>query len=341
MKFLKILVLIIVLVLAGLLIFLPTELKIKKEVTIDAPASVVYSQISDYKKWMAWSPWHQLDSAMKVEYNDIESGVGASQSWESEHPEVGIGKMITIDATENERLLQEIYFFDLENPAFQTWFDLEDAGDGKTKITWEQADSCGTFDLQDRLVYAFMGQKIASDYEKGLDNLKNEAEYIAANAAPYSLDIMEKELPAMFVLTIKDSCSTDQSEISGKMGQCFGNLMQHINSNSIKQASQPLTMAHVWDEEADRYVFEAGIPVASADVKTADGINMVEIPAGKYVVGMHRGSYEFLSKSYEACMDYCEEKGIEITGNPMEQYIDDPETKPAADVLTMIAFPVK
>ena len=54
MKFLKFLVLILLVVIIGLAIYVavqPNSFNVTREKTINAPASVVYDNLIDYKKW--------------------------------------------------------------------------------------------------------------------------------------------------------------------------------------------------------------------------------------------------------------------------------------------------
>lgn len=47
----------IVLVFAFVVALLPSDFRVARSATIAAPPAVVFSQVNDFHKWMAWSPW--------------------------------------------------------------------------------------------------------------------------------------------------------------------------------------------------------------------------------------------------------------------------------------------
>lgn len=340
MKFLKILLIIILLVVAGLLIFLPTELKFDRSIVIDAPPSVVYSEVANYENWLDWSPWHKQDTAIQVKYGSAKMGEGAEQSWKSENPNVGTGRMVTTEAIENEKIVQNIYLMESEDP-FEAYFKFEETEDGKTKVIWGQNAEASTFALADRLVFGALGGIIKDQYREGLENLKNEAEYQFANAKPYELDIMEKEIPKELVLVVKDSCSTNQPDISAAMQNCYSDIMMHIKKNKIKTSGTAYAVAHIWDEENKKYVFEAGFDVNDKNVAKTDKMKVIELGGQNYVVAMLKGGYQYLMEAHLACDKYVKENKLELAGAPFEKYINDPSKQETSDMLTMVAYPVK
>jgi hypothetical protein len=46
----------------------PSEFHVERTATVDAPASKVFSQVNDFHKWEAWSPWAKLDPKAKVAF---------------------------------------------------------------------------------------------------------------------------------------------------------------------------------------------------------------------------------------------------------------------------------
>ncbi len=60
MKFLKYLLFLILIAIIGFAIYVavqPNSFEVSRERTINAPASVLYDNVIDYKNWEAWSAW--------------------------------------------------------------------------------------------------------------------------------------------------------------------------------------------------------------------------------------------------------------------------------------------
>ena len=45
-------------VLVGVVAMQPSEYRIVRSATIDAPPETVFAQVNDFHAWEAWSPWH-------------------------------------------------------------------------------------------------------------------------------------------------------------------------------------------------------------------------------------------------------------------------------------------
>src|SRR5688572_12502187 len=73
----------------------PTEYRVERTATLAAPAEIVFDQLSDFRKWAAWSPWEKLDPNMKKTFEGPARGVGATYSWQG-NDKVGKGKMTLV-----------------------------------------------------------------------------------------------------------------------------------------------------------------------------------------------------------------------------------------------------
>src|SRR5688500_5082393 len=70
----------------------PDTFRVQRATTIEAPPEKIFTLINDFQRWTAWSPWEQLDPAMKRSFSEPASGIGAVYGWES-HGKAGIGWM--------------------------------------------------------------------------------------------------------------------------------------------------------------------------------------------------------------------------------------------------------
>ncbi|MCA1830799.1 MAG: GyrI-like domain-containing protein [Actinobacteria bacterium] len=85
---------------------------------------------------------------------------------------------------------------------------------------------------------------------------------------------------------------------------------------------------------------EIGLPVR-APLGVSGNIVASEIPAGRYAVAVHRGSYDSLSETYDALYEWARANGHTTNGAPYESYVDDPEGKDPAEVRTEVLVPLE
>ena len=170
MKFLKYLVLFILIVIVIGLIFgsaQPNEYSVKRSTIIKAPIATVFETINDLKTWKTWGPWHEKDSTIIITYGEKTIGEGATDSWTSKD---GPGSMKIIKATPNERIEIDLQFGDFE-PTQVNW-DFEQVNDG-TKITWEMKETKAPFIFKFYAALSGGWDKMFGPMEeKGLANIK-------------------------------------------------------------------------------------------------------------------------------------------------------------------------
>jgi hypothetical protein len=145
----------------------PGTFHVERTVTIAAPPATVASQLSDFHRWSAWSPWEKRDPAMRKTYT------GDSYSWTGNR-EVGSGSMTFLERTPSTVRIKLEFKEPFASESVST-FSLAPKGDA-TQVTWS-LDGGGT-DFKSKAVAAFMNmdKAIGPDFEQGLAALKTEAE---------------------------------------------------------------------------------------------------------------------------------------------------------------------
>jgi hypothetical protein len=169
----------VVAILAVVVAFQPSSYRVERSKTIKAPPEVIYGAISDLKRWKAWSPWEQLDPAMKTDYTGEPGQVGHASHWTG-NDDVGEGKMTLTAAKVPTALTIRLEFIKPFESVADTGFDLV-PGDGGTQVTWWMSGE------NDFMGKAFslamdMDDMIGGDHEKGLAALGKIAETEAASA---------------------------------------------------------------------------------------------------------------------------------------------------------------
>jgi hypothetical protein len=147
--------------------------EVRRSITIEAEPKKVYDRIVDLQKWPAWSPWEGLDPGMTKRYTGPGSGVGASYAW-SGNRKVGEGRMTITDVAEPGRVALDLHFLKPFKAENETVFVLEPAGQG-TEVTWSMT---GSHTVLSRImgIFVSMDKMIGKDFEKGLAQLKADAE---------------------------------------------------------------------------------------------------------------------------------------------------------------------
>ena len=164
LKILAIAGVVLVVVVAGILIYAatkPNDFRVQRSIVIKAPPEKIFALISDLHGWASWSPYEKKDPAMKRSFGGAPSGKGAIYEWDG-NKNVGKGRMEVIENTPP---------FEAHNTAE---FTLVPQGDSTT-VTWAMygpspymAKVMGTIMNMDKM--------IGTDFADGLVNLKALAE---------------------------------------------------------------------------------------------------------------------------------------------------------------------
>ncbi|MCB1024329.1 MAG: SRPBCC family protein [Acidobacteria bacterium] len=153
----------------------PTEFKVQRQITIDKPRSEVFDYAKILKNQNDWGPWVKKDPKIKLNYTGTDGEVGFITKWESEMEDVGYGEQEIKKIVDGERIESELRFKKPWESKSQAFFITEDAGEGKTKVTWGFS---GTMDRPMNIMMLFMDMDslIGKDFEQGLANLKSIVE---------------------------------------------------------------------------------------------------------------------------------------------------------------------
>ena len=146
---------------------------VQRSATIAAPPQRVYDQIVDFHRWSAWSPWEDIDPAMRREHSGPESGVGAAYAW-SGNRKAGQGRMTITEATEPSRVRIDLRFEKPFKAHNATDFHIEPDGDG-SRVTWTMT---GRKTLATKVmgIVKSMDSMVGPDFEKGLARLRTATE---------------------------------------------------------------------------------------------------------------------------------------------------------------------
>jgi len=164
---------VVVVAFAAIVAMQPSEFQVSRTATIAAPAPAVFAEVNDFRKWRAWSPYDELDPAMKRIYTGAPAGAGASYAWVG-NSQAGEGRATIIDSRPNDLIRIQLDFVKpFAGTAFAE-FAFRPAGD-RTTVEWRLA---GRNNFLAKAVHLFlnMDRMVGGQFERGLAQLKSVVE---------------------------------------------------------------------------------------------------------------------------------------------------------------------
>lgn len=169
-----------ILALLGVASTRPGTFHIERSIVTTASAASVHDILDDLHRFHEWSPWQELDPAMKTEHSGAEKGVGASYYWKG-NDKVGAGRMTITESVPADHVSMKLEFLEPFASTSTTVHQLTPDAGG-TKITWGM-DGTNNFMGKVMSLFMDMDKMIGKDFEKGLGNLKRLAESAPPAAA--------------------------------------------------------------------------------------------------------------------------------------------------------------
>ncbi|MEI6767111.1 MAG: SRPBCC family protein [Bacteroidota bacterium] len=308
--------------------FFPSTARVERSIAIKAPASVVFDQVGVLKNWPAWSPWHKIDTAMKLTYEGPASGVGAKYSWESKNDKVGSGSMTTTTYTKNDIIIFEMTGMGGESTTTFK-FGITDTA---VNVTWNIETKLG-YNPISRIIGLFFDKMVGPDFENGLNNLKVVCEKMPKNA----IDVLQTSVQEQAYLSIRETVTPEN--ISERMGAIYGEIMAYMSTCGLKAEGSPFAIYHTFSEKS--FDMEAGIPVNKTG-KSKGRIIAGTIKKGNAVMAKYYGKYQGTGLGHAKIDEFIKANKLTVIGAPWEVYVTDPGIeKDTAKWLTEIYYPVK
>ena len=177
----KILIVLVVLIgIAGICgMFMPSRLTMERSTIINANEQIVFDQINTLKNWEKWSPWQKMDPTVKMIYNSIPSGLGASYEWSSDNSNTGSGSL-TISESVPYSLIKITLDFK-ENGIGTSDFKLAQA-EGGVKLSWGFESDTDSNPFKKLMMNTLGKSFMNKTYDEGLAAIKQIAESMPAPA---------------------------------------------------------------------------------------------------------------------------------------------------------------
>lgn len=314
----------------------PTDYAVEREITIDAPAGIVFDQINAHKNRDAWSPWEAMDPNMTKNYEGPEAGVGAIYKWTG-NDSVGSGTLEITESTPPSHLRSTLTFTEpMESHSTVDWA-IAETPEG-TRASWTiSGELPGYLFWMDQ---SDMEASIAPDLETGLENLKRVAEEKAKSAQSSDLtaELVTVESKPYFYIVDETAISELDSEFFGSR---FGALMKYLGNDTQNMIGMPFSIYQKWDQANDLAEVEVAVACKS-DKAGNDRIKKGTTYAGEAMKCVYKGPYEETGKAHEFLYSAIEDKGYRIIGAPWEVFANDPQDVSGSDeYITEVYYPVQ
>lgn len=169
-------------ILAGIVVLLlvlaavaPKSYDVSRSVTIQKPRAEVYDYLKYIKNQDHWAPWNQFDADMERKFTGEDGEIGFISFWDSDHKKVGSGEQEIKVLKPNERIESELRFLKPWKSTSMGYFDLKDAGENGTQVSW---GFYGRHKAPMNVMMLFfnMEKAVGKDFESGLSELKKVLE---------------------------------------------------------------------------------------------------------------------------------------------------------------------
>jgi uncharacterized protein YndB with AHSA1/START domain len=169
----------VVVVFAFVVALQPSDFRIVRSATIAAPPAAVFSQVNDFHKWEAWSPWAKMDPAAKNTFEGAQAGTGAIFGWAG-NSKVGEGRMTLTESRPPDLIRIRLDFVRPFAGTNTAEFTFRPEGD-QTVVTWSMAGK-NNFVARAFCLFVNMDKMLGGEFEKGLAQMKVLAEAAAGHA---------------------------------------------------------------------------------------------------------------------------------------------------------------
>lgn len=148
----------------------PNHFRLQRTATIAASPETIYAELEDLRRWQTWSPWEDIDPALRRTYSGPATGTGSVYEWASDNAKAGEGRMTITGARVPSKLIIQLDFIKPIRATNTAEFTLQ-AQDGGTVVTWAMYGPSPFVSRLFGLIFN-MDKMIGADFEKGLSRLK-------------------------------------------------------------------------------------------------------------------------------------------------------------------------
>lgn len=316
LKYLIIILVLLALIAVGLMALSPSQLKFSEEITVKAPANMVFNMVNDFKKWESWSPWQEMDPDAVHTFTDKSAGVGAKWGWKG-NKEVGEGSQSITESVPGQKIRTSLKFGGWDLESFSDWTFKEK--DGKTTITWDFQGGETPFVFRPFNLMMKSGQK--KTYKKGLANIKNLVEDRAKNKIYGGYKITEVYQGTKNYIMSRQVVDIDK--VQQFYTQNLTALFMKTQGADLEMDGMPSSLFYSWDDVNGKTDMAVAFPLK--EPTNIPGTIAQTISDGKALVVDYYGDSDKMAPVHIAIQDYMRDHNLLINYPIVQEKITDPE----------------
>jgi effector-binding domain-containing protein len=310
---------------------------ITKTQYIEAPPSLIFDEIKDFKQWNNWNPWlndEEVSSTMGIQTQGVDGHYSFTDAQ-------GTGKM-TITGIELNKSLTIHMFYDngMTSSNSEIVMGLEQIENG-TQITWNIKGEQGLLDkVISTILRTDKEEIIADNYEKGLVAIKGIVLNSMTVQSSYVDGIVETG-GGYFLFMSSSSKKENLPELKSQMLQTIRSYMQH---NQIDMYGVARVIYEKKDVISNNVIFSTAIPVQNREITALESTVLCSYQEpGKAVKITLKGAYNNLEEAWRKGEGFIAQNGlVKSEEAPYEIYKTNPMLTPnPANYLTEIYLPIQ
>jgi len=147
----------------------PTNYKVERSKTIDAPIEIVYEQISLFNNWDAWSPWKEKDASATYTLDGEDGKVGTRYAWSGDPESTGEGSMTVNENRANKKFGYDLAFTAPWEMSSKGYFNFSEANN-KTTVNWVDEGDI-PFMQRGMMLFMDLDGMMGPEFERGLEKI--------------------------------------------------------------------------------------------------------------------------------------------------------------------------
>ncbi len=151
----------------------PDTVHYERSTVINASPEKILPHLTDFHKWMSWSPWEKLDPNMKRDYLGAAQGSGAKYGW-SGNGKAGEGTMEILSASSSGVKIDLRFVRPFKSDCITHFHFIPHSN--STQVRWTM-DGPQLFAGKVFGLFMNMDKMIGKDFESGLAAMKAEVEH--------------------------------------------------------------------------------------------------------------------------------------------------------------------
>ncbi|NUS39792.1 MAG: polyketide cyclase [Lysobacter sp.] len=315
---------------------LPSHRHLSEQVETNRKVTIVYDTLNSFRRFKDWNPLVLRDPRMKVQLSGPQSGVGATLSYSSEHPQLGEGSY-KITASEPGQSVT----YAIENPQRggekKTVFVLKPTGHAGRNIQITQIyDVDYGWDLFGRYAGMYVRSHVGDDMKLGLQRLTNmlasvpNADYRAQGVRIGDLRVIDRPAEDLLVVNA-GAIARDQDKLKAAMNADMEWIKRSIDASGLTAAG-PMRIVST-EFGTQNYTFDVAVPVrrsgseanAAADaqltgLKLQGPVKYVHVAPVRAASANYTGYMMELENAHNMLRAWALTNGYEVVDRPYEVY---------------------